>query len=270
MRTILFITVLIGVLTSCGSFSEINTLAIKSSESLKKFKSLEYNFTVNCSETCYQRALEDQRFALAPPTCDCTEEKKTDKNVKRLFTVLDTYFKGLQRLSNDKLVNISFDMIAEPLTESNFIKKEDIKPFINLSQSIATMITNKYRAKQLSTAIENANPDVLLLLEKTQQIIEENLVPTLTNKRGELQQVYLEIFSDSLNSNYDRFMIKDRYFKELNAISDKELELLKYSKSLGKISKGHQLLYDNRNNLDKETTKDAIVELYSELSDLIN
>lgn len=270
MRTIIFTITLIGMLTSCASFSEINTLALKSSESLKKFKTLEYNFTVNCSETCYQRALEDERFALAPPTCDCAEEKKTDKNVRRLFTVLDTYFKGLQRLSNDKLVNISFDMIAEPLTESHLIKEKDIKPFSNLSGSITTMITNKYRAKQLNMAIEKANPDVLLLLEKIQQIIEENLVPTLTNKRGELQQVYLEIFSDSLNSNYDRFMIKDRYFKELNALTGKESELLKYSKSLNKIAKGHQLLYDNRNNLDKETTKNAIVELYSELSELIN
>jgi len=270
MRTITFTIALIGILTSCGSFSEINTLAIKSSESLKKFKTLEYNFTINCSETCYQRALEDNRFALAPPTCECTEEKKTDKNVKRLFTVLDTYFKGLQRLSNDKLVNISFSSISEPLTEGDFIKEEDIKPYLNLSQSIANMITNKYRAKQLSLAIEKANPDVLLLLEKIQQIIEQNLVPTLTNKRGELQQVYLEIFSDSANSNYDRFMIKDRYFNELNAISEKESELLKYSKSLNKIAVGHQLLYDNRNNLDKETAKNAIVKLYSELSELIN
>lgn len=270
MRTIIITITLIGMMTSCGSFPEINTLATKSSESLKKFKTLEYNFTINCSETCYQRALEDSQFVLAPPTCECTEEKKTDKNVKRLFTVLDTYFKGLQRLSNDKLVNYSFDSMEEPLTESNFIKEEDIKPFLNLSQSIATMITNKYRAKQLSTAIEKANPDVLLLLEKIQQIIEQNLVPTLTNKRGELQQVYLEIFSDSLNSNYDRFMIKDRYFKELNALTDKESELLKYSKSLNKIAKGHQLLYDNRNNLDKETAKNSIVELYSELSELIN
>jgi len=270
MRTIIFTIALIGILTSCGSFSEINTLAIKSSESLKHFKTLEYNFTINCSETCYQRALEDNRFALAPPTCECTEEKKTDKNVRRLFTVLDTYFKGLQRLSNDKLVNISFSSISEPLTEGDFIKEEDIKPYLNLSQSIANMVTNKYRAKQLSLAIEKANPDVLLLLEKIQQIIEQNLVPTLTNKRGELQQVYLEIFSDSANSNYDRFMIKDRYFKELNAISEKESELLKYSKSLNKIAVGHQLLYDNRNNLDKETAKNAIVKLYSELSELIN
>jgi len=258
------------VFGSCASFSEINTLAIKSSESLQQYKTLEYNFTFNCSETCYQRALEDKRFALAPPTCDCVEEKKTDKNVKRLFTVLDTYFKGLQRLSNDKLVNYSFDTMADPLTKGKFIEEKDIKPFLNLSQSIATMITNKYRAKQLSTAIEKSNPDVLLLLEKLQQIIEENLVPTLTNKRGELQQVYLEIFSDSLNSNYDRFMIKDRYFKELNAVSKKESELLKYSKSLIKIAKGHQLLYDNRYNFDKETTKNAIVELYSELSEMIN
>jgi hypothetical protein len=270
MRTIIFTIFSIAMLSSCRSFSEINSLAMKSSESLKEFKSLEYNFTVNCNETCYQRALEDKRFALAPPTCDCAEEKKTDKNVKRLFTVLDTYFKGLQRLSNDKLVKISFDIIADPLTENQFIKEADIKPFINLSQSITTMITNKYRAKQLNTAIEKANPDVLLLLEKIQQIIEQNLVPTLTNKRGELQQVYLEIFSDSLNSNYDRFMIKDRYFKELNAITNKESELLKYSKSLNKIAKGHQLLYDNRNNLDKETTKNAIVELYTELSELMN
>ena len=270
MRTNIFSIILVVILTSCVSFSEINTLAIKSSESLQKFKTLEYNFTINCSETCYQRALEDKRFALGPPTCKCTEEKKTDKNVKRLFGVLDTYFKGLKRLSNDKLVNFTFDAIAEPLTESNFIKEEDIKPYLNLSQSIATMITNKYRAKQLSAAIEKANPDVLLLLEKLQQIIEQNLAPTLTNKTGELQQVYLEIFSDSLNSNYDRFMIKDRYFKELDALANKKSELLKYSKSLNKIAKGHQLLFDNRNNLDKETTKKAVVELYSELNELIN
>ena len=107
MRNLVIIFTFLFAVISCGSLSEVNTLANKSSESLEKYKDLNYTFSSNCHDKCYQRALEDENFTIEAPTCDCTVQKKADKNVAILFKALSTYFKGLHQLSDNKLIEFS-------------------------------------------------------------------------------------------------------------------------------------------------------------------
>ncbi len=110
MRSIIFsLLILLIVINSCTSLTEVNSLAKKTSETLQKYKKLNYTFTSNCNDKCYQRSLTNDTLAIEMPNCNCTIEKQADKNVNILFRALNTYFKGLQKLSEDKLVALSLD-----------------------------------------------------------------------------------------------------------------------------------------------------------------
>lgn len=269
MKPFFYFLLICFLFSSCKNLSEVNSIAKKSTEGLQKFKELNYSFSSNCQDKCYQRALADARFSLEPPSCDCDIEKKADKNLAKLFKALVIYYKALEKLSDDKLVALTLDPVTDPLVKGKYIEEGEIKAYKGLAEKIGAMLTNGYRQKQLTQAIEKAHPDVLVLLKKIQEILDTNLVPTLSTRREELKQVFIDVFSDTLNSNYDRFTIKDRYFKTLNDIEAKEKALKKYSTSLNKVIQGHQTLFDNRNTLNTEASKAAITSLYEQLNEVL-
>lgn len=258
------------LLMSCQSYKELHAVAASSVDKLALFKEIGYNFNINCQEKCYLRALEQHNFTLEVPSCDCKEELKVDRNFNQFIKVLSNYFKALEQLSENKLVSFELKPVAAPLIESDYISKAAIRPYQDLLEHLGMMIQNKYRSKQLNVAIEKAHPYVSSILESLQELISQNLIPTLKNKKGDIQQVYLQIYKDSLNSNYDRFQIKDNYFNNLALIDTKEKELKKYIKVLEKIEKGHELLYKNRDKLDLQVTKNELLDLYSELENILN
>lgn len=270
MKNTLIFFMITCCLLSCKSYKEIHTLAGTAAEKLDHFKKIEYNYTIGCQDKCYLRALENKTFDLNPPKCNCSEEVKTDRNFNKLLKGLIIYFKALEKLSEDKLTSVNLDPIGDPLVDAQYISKSDLRPLQNLSEHLGQMILNKYRSKHLNSAIEKAHGPVVEILDNLQKLINQNLLLTLENKKGELQQIYLINFKDSLNSNFDRFQIKDEFFKSLSEVDRIKKELNNYTKVLDKVKKGHELLYQNRNSIDLERTKNELIKFYNELDDLLN
>lgn len=269
MKRIIICLSLISLLGSCAGFKEVNTFAASSEKSINSYKSIAYTFSGNCDYKCTQRSLENSVFQTAEKNCFCKDAILADKNVNRLLSVLKSYFKGMANLSDNKLTAYSFNAIENPLVEGKYIKKADIKPYTNIAGLVTMMLTDNYRAKKLKHVIETANSDVILLLEKTAAIIENNLVPTLSGRQSDIQQIYHDLYVASNTSSYEKFNIQKMYFLKLTSIAAKKEGLKKYSRVLSKISKGHQSLYDNKDKLKEKGIKKMIAAYADDLNDIV-
>jgi hypothetical protein len=266
MKKSIFYLCLLYLLSSCGSYKEVNTFATSAVKGIESYKSIGYTFTRNCKYKCFQRALEISVFQTIQINCTCEEAVLADKNVKQLLLVLKGYFSGLVNLSNSKLTDYSLEAIQKQLIEGKYIKKADLKPFTNIAGLITTMLTDQYRAKKLKETIELANSDVILLLEITSAIAKGNMLPTLLSRQADIQQIYHDLYSDSGTSSFERFNIQKMYFSELTIIETKKEALLKFSSALHKIRRGHQFLYDNKIKLKEKDFKKIIRSYANELN----
>jgi hypothetical protein len=131
------------------------------------------------------------------------------------------------------------------------------------------MFTDKYRAKKLKYILETANTDVVFLLDKTIAIIEDNLLPTLSGRHAELQQIYHDLYAASATSVYEKFRIQKMYFSELTTIATKKEALKKFSASLAKISRGHQTLNNNKDKLKDKDVKKIISAFAGDLNAIV-
>lgn len=266
MKRSIFYLSLLYVLGSCSSFKEVKSYATNSGESIKSYKSINYTFSRNCNYKCSRRALENSNFQTLEKKCSCEEALLADKNIKHLLRVLEGYFSGLSNLSDSELTDFSFDAIQKPLTEGKYIKKADIKPYTEISSMITIMFTDGYRAKKLQQFIKISNSDVILLLEKMNSIIEDSLLPTLLARQADIQQIYHDLYSASDASSFEKFNIQKMYFSEITTIEEKKEALEKYSVALGKISKGHQSLYENKHKLKGKEIRKTIRRFANDLN----
>ena len=269
MKRSIFYLSLLYVLGSCSSFKEVKAFAANSEESIKSYKRIDYTFSGNCNYKCSQRALENSNFQTLEKECSCEEELLADKNLKYLLKVLEGYFRGLSNLSDSELTSYSFDAIQKPLTEGKYIKKADIKPYTEIASMITTMFTDGYRAKKLQQFIKTANSNVILLLEKTSSIIEDNLLPTLLSRQAELQQIYHDLYSASVTSSFEKFNIRKMYVSEITTIAEKKEALEKYTAALEKISKGHQSLNENKHKLNEKEIRKIISKYANDLNVIV-
>ncbi len=269
MKRYIYYLSLIYVLGSCSSFKEVKSFARTAEKSINSFKSINYTFSGNCSYKCTQRALENSVFQTIEQNCFCKEAILADKNVNRLLRVLKEYFTGLSNLSDSKLTNYSLDAIQKPLIEGKYIKKADIKPYTNITGLIITMFADRYRAKNLKRIIETANSDIILILETTIAILEFNLLPTLSNRQADIQQIYHDLYAAPVTTVFEKYNIQKMYFSELTTITMKKEALKKYIKGLKKISKGHQSLYDSKNKIKEKDVKIIISRYADELNAIV-
>ena len=268
MKKFSFYLSLLYVLGSCASFKEVKAFAINSQKSIESYKSIDYSFSGNCNYKCSQRELENDVFQTTEKECACKEAQLADKNVSRLLNALKNYFKGLSNLSNSNLTDFSYDAVEKPLVEGKYFSKAAMKPYSSIVGLTTKMFSDQYRARKLEKLIEVANADIILLLDKTVTIVQDNLLPTLSSRNVEMQQIYHDLYNAPEVSDFEKFTIQKMYFAELTLVEDKKAALNFFSNSIEKISKGHQSLYDNKDKLKDKNIEKIMHKVVNDLSDI--
>ena len=269
MKRSIFYLCLIYALGSCSSFKEVKAFAANSGKSIKSYENINYTFSINCNYKCSKRALENTNFQTIEKKCSCEEALLADKNIKYLLRVLEGYFNGLSDLSDSDLTDFSFDAIQKPLTEGKYIKKADIKPYTEIAYMITTVFTDGYRSKKIQQFIKIANSNIIMLLEKTSSIIEDNLMHTLLARQADIQQIYHDLYSAPDVSTFEKYNIQKMYFSEITAIAAKKEALKNYGTALRKISKGHQSLFLNEHKLKEKEIRKIIRRYANDLNVIV-
>lgn len=267
MHRFLFFAILPFIFSSCSSLKELNAYAEKSTTGIAQYNDLTFTFTSACQRKCLNRSYTNSEFQIRPK-CVCKEAALADKNLKRILSALQTYFKQLALVSENKLADISLSAVEQPLTADKYFKKSTLKPYSNLLTNIINNTTNNYRARKLKKLISNSNTTVDTLLTISANVIKNNLLPVVNSFKSELSQVYVDLFNSKSVTHYEKYQIKKEFSSEQNKLENASNSLKKYIRTLEKIRAGFLELDKNKHRLKKDDAR-KLIQSYAEALDEI-
>ncbi|NER15264.1 hypothetical protein GWK08_17540 [Leptobacterium flavescens] len=272
-RYLLLILGLALVLNSCVNLRSVNSYSLKSTESLKKFEEISYSFAEHCLDRCQFESVQD--FSIKRTAeCDCKLYEDADKAATTIYKRLRGYFEALSALTNNELTDYSLDALKEPLTAGGFGSIEIEAADVNAASHIATILlratTDLYRKNKTKTYVAEANADIQILLKKFNEITRSNLSGLLDFKKERLFSYYRELLVDTSLSTYEKAQAGREYYQELSAIDTQQRQIEAFARSVDRIAKGHQELYENRNKMTAKEFKELIRGYTGDLRNIIS
>lgn len=263
--TLIFFALLFS-LGSCVNLKSVGDFSATSMESISNYERIDYSFLQHCLDRCEDEAIRKYEIKRAQE-CSCALYQEADSVTQVIYNTIEGYFVGLADLSHNELTTYSTDAVVGALSVDEFgpLKIDDqlVGAFTSLSNTLLRATTDFYRRKKLSSYIEEANDPIKILLEKFRVIVGTNLKGELRFKRERLYSYYIEMkLNGTLHSDYEKGKATSDYYKALNAIQRKEMELEIFAESLDEIAQGHQILYDNREKLSVKDLQ-ALLQSYS-------
>lgn len=270
LKTGILLVLLTAGLSSCFNLKSVNDFSSSSSEGIKKFEDISYNFNQHCIDRCQFEAI--RKFEIKRETeCSCDEFKKADSVTLLIYNSINGYFDGLTKLTDNELTNYNLDAVNKSLKEGDFgdikIEKSQADAYTAISKILLRATTDIYRKNNTKKYVEAANEPIKILLTKFQFILQKNLQDELNFKKEKLYAYYQEMKMNNTLTDYEKGKATMDYYQQLADVNSKQQQINAFAKSLNSISEGHQKLYDNR---DKMSTKELKVMMTGYASDIKN
>ena len=97
-----------------------------------------------------------------------------------------------------------------------------------------------------------------------------NLAELLSVKSEEIHSYYKRVVLDTMNSQYIKGQASYQYYQELSTLRKRQKKIRSYAKSIDKIAKGHQELYDNRDNMTQKEFRSLISGYSGDIRNIIS
>ena len=259
---------------SCVNLKSVGDFSSSSIESIRNFEQIDYSFLQHCLDRCADEAIRLYEIKRAQ-ACNCAIYEEADSVAQVFYNTIEGYFEGLGQLSQNELTTYSSDALIGAFTTEEVgplkIDERTATAFSSLSNTLLRASTDFYRRKKLAKYIEDANEPIQILLDKFEVIVSTNLKGELRFRRERLYAYYMDMkMSRTVLSEYEKGQATADYYHSLEEIKRKEMELEVFGESLQVIAKGHQVLYDNRNELSVKSLQNLIKGYASNVKGLIS
>ena len=252
---------------ACVDTSAVKRFAAVSATAGDQFEQVADDLPASCFRQHSYLALADSQITLddirgrAEESCD--EYTALARRLTAANRVLVSYLRALGGLADDKLVvyDNRIDDFAEALDDTEMFDSEKIKAVQGLSSILANAVAGEWRRKELKKAIEEANPDVQVLVEALRGVIDEDYLRLLDVESEAAKHYYLgQIKEYGEGEPLTVTLVFEKWRQEDIATGDKRDAAALTVKILDKIAKGHQKLYDNRDELSSKQTRGMLLE----------
>lgn len=185
--------------------------------------------------------------------CICKDEKTADSVMQVVYNATEKYFDVLAKLSENELVDYSFNTLTKPLKEGNFggliINDREVNAYGKISAILSRVVLDAYRKRKLSQFIGEANEHIQVLLQAMAVNLQSNLEGRLKTQQERINSYYFDLLEDAGTSAYDKKKIIEEYHRSTDELEGRKKKLNSYARGLNAIAKGHQEIYTNRNRL---------------------
>lgn len=267
-----FVLMIFIALSSCVNLKHVNEFSSTSLESIKTFEELNYSFKQSCIDKCISDNINNLK--IDSKECDCRMDKVADSITLKIYGSINGYFGGLAKLSDNQLTSYKTENLENALTEGDFgpikIEKEQVESYSKISKILIRAFTDTHRKSKLKEYIKDANKPVKELIEFLDYNISKNLKGKLDIKKERVKADYFDLIKDNSLSTFEKRNTVSEYYSEINEINNQQKKLETYSKSLNKISKGHQQLFDNIDKLSVKEIKQSLFQYASEIKSIIS
>ncbi|TNF42397.1 MAG: hypothetical protein EP311_05350 [Cytophagales bacterium] len=267
------------LLASCVSLKGVREFAGTATANVAHYNELGYSFLDHCEDRCRDEAIRTLDIQLEL-SCSCDLYSKADSVTGIFYTTIYDYLKGLGELAGKDLTSYQTDRVFEALSAEQYgpvsINESEAGAYAALSNLLSDVALTGFRKKKIAQYLEEADAPLQTLLGKFQMLISKDLKGELRFKKARLYSQYKDMMMGrTLDSDFENQSAVRTYYLSLKEIEKKEKLLDVYARSLNEIAKGHQKLYDERNQLSlKELTQsllgysEEIQKLYQEFNQL--
>ena len=196
-----------------------------------------------------------------------------DKITFKIYKSIYGYFEGLSKLSNNELTSYKTEDLEFALTEGRFgsltIDKKQVESYSKISKILIKAFTDTYRKKKIKEYVKEANEPIKELISFLDFNISSNLNGKLNVKKSRLKGDYFDLLKDNSLSTLEKRNSLKEFYSEINDIENQQKKFSVYSRSLMKISEGHQELYDDIDKLTVKEIQQALLQNASEVQSII-
>jgi hypothetical protein len=262
---------------ACVDTSAVKRFAAVSATAGDQFEQLAEDLPASCIRQHRYLALADSQITLddirGEAEARCDEYAKLARRLVKANKVLVSYLKALGKLAEDKIVvyDKRIDNFADALDDTDMFDAEKIEAVQGLTTVLANAAAGEWRRKELKKAIEEANSGVQILVDALRGVIGEDYIRLLDVEREAAKHYYLgQIKEHGAGEPLTVTLVFEKW-KEADITSDDKRDAADLTlKILNKIAKGHQKLYDNRDDLSSKQIRNMLVEYTVVLEDLVS
>lgn len=278
-RRIVVLQVMIAVLfctTACVDTSAVKRFAAVSASAGDGFEAVAEDLPRSCERRERHLALADSQTVLSrirnQTENRCAEFAELSDRLVGANDVLVAYLKALGSLADDELVVYDgrIDDFADALDDTEMFDADKVEAVQGIAGVLSNAVAGEWRRKQLKRAIEGANPDLQSLTESLRDVIEQDYLRLLDIEIEAARHYYLgQIHTYGDREPLTVVLVLDRWRRDDEIIAEKREAAALSVKILEKISKGHQKLYDGRNDMSSKEFRSLLLEYTVILENLI-
>jgi hypothetical protein len=265
-------------ITSCVHLSHVHTFATSVTQTLSAFDATGYGFVYsyqNYSSSPHlydfnETDLKDNKLPLpilyspadTSKTGDYTLAIKADAAITTLFNCAGSYFKGLAKLSDPNLANISFDSLltglkndSVTLAKLSLTDTATLNTFSSIGAAVTKLLIGRYQEKKLRTTIIKYDSSVQIVLGAFSRIIDGPLLNALVSDEGLMRDQYTLLLANPYLSRDLKIMMIDKYKSSFTSLESKRLKLTKISAAFKKISADHHAIAEEAKNNSLSSAK---------------
>jgi hypothetical protein len=200
------------------------------------------------------------------------QERLTQKTELLLrHDVIEEYMEALGRLAADEIVDQSEELsqLTTKLQSQAGTSPAETEAFGKIAGVLTNAIGDKWRKRQIQELIEQSNGPLQTILKSLQQIVTDGFGGDDQNEQFAIQSYYRTKIAQSNDPAGIAALMEWQESRE-ESLAAHTQAIQAYSALLEKISKGHQKLYDERNDLAKAELLQQIKKTVKELKDLLD
>lgn len=264
--------IVIIALSSCVNLKHVNEFSSVSLQSIKSFEELKYSFKQSCIDKCVSEKIN--KLEIDTEDCNCKLEKVADSLTLKIYSSVYGYFEGLAKLSDNELTSYKTEDLEIALIEGDFgpitIENKHVESYSKVSEILIRVFTETYRKNKIKEYVIEANEPIKELIYFLDFNISSNLNGKLNVKKDRIKGDYLDLIKDDSPSIIEKRNSLREFYDKINEIENQQKKFSTYSKSLKKISEGHQILYDDIDKLTVKEIKQALFQYASEIKSIIS
>lgn len=185
--------------------------------------------------------------------------------------VIEEYMEALGKLAADEIVDQSEELsqLTTKLQSQAGTSQAETEAFGKIAGVLTNAISNQWRKRQIQELIERSNGPLQIILKSLKQIVVEGFGGDDQNEQFAIQSYYRTKIAQS-NDPAGIAALREWQERREKNLADHTQSIQAYSAILGKISEGHQKLYDERNDLAKAQLIKQIKKSVKELKDILD
>lgn len=272
------VVVLVAVLfaSGCTAPTTVKKYAGVSKTASEQFAGIQTDISRSCIRQQHYHGLSvtdpalDSLSAAAGSTCK--DYEKSSKGLRKANRVLVDYLKTLARLSDKKTVvyNDDFDDLADAMEDTYPFDQRRVSAVAGVSSFLIEAAAGAWRRSELGKAIERTNDDIQVLTAMLDDVVAEDYLQLLDREEEAARKYFLgKLKMGGEDEPLAAVLVYDIWQKEESTLEAKRDAARAYAKIVRKIAKGHQRLYENRDDLDSKEMKKFVLEYTETIEDLV-